>query len=203
MNKKIEIKNEHFFKNKWQMVIYLILFAILFWLFIYLGNLDYNQNIPDNVRFATEFNKVSEDNVFTYVNSQDTYLLFNKEKAIILFGFKNDWVNYYAKIVNEVAVSEGIDKIYYYNFLEDRNLSNGTYESIVNYLDEYVPTIDTGHKDIYAPTLVIINNKRIDFYDDETAIMSRNITPEEYWNEYHVATKKSELEVAFKNYLGS
>ncbi len=200
---KIAIKNAHIFKNKGQMIIYMFLFIILLSLFIFLGNLDYHTELADNIRFSQEFNLVPEENVFQYTNAQDTNLLLASPKAIILFGFNNEWVNYYAKIVNEVAIEEGIDKIYYYDFLMDRSNNNGTYETIVNYLENNITYLDNGEGNLYAPTLVIVENRRVTYFDDETAFVVGHIKPQEYWNEYEIAMKKSDLEVAFRNYLGS
>ena len=61
---KIYIKNEKLFKNKVQMVIYIILFCLLIYGFIYLGKKDYKVEVNDNERFASEFSLVSKDNVF-------------------------------------------------------------------------------------------------------------------------------------------
>lgn len=66
---KIYIKNEKLFKNKTQMVIYIILFCLLIYGFIYFGKKDYKVKVSDNERFASEFSLVSKDNVFKYVNA--------------------------------------------------------------------------------------------------------------------------------------
>ena len=191
-------------KNKIQMVVYILLFAILIYLFIYLGNLEYHQEISDNIKFHQDFNLVPEENIFSYVNSQDAYNDLYNSKTIILFGFKgNEWVNYYAKLVNEVAIEEGIGKIDYYDFLDDRNGSFGTYEAIVDLLGNYVTYDDLGNSNLYAPTLVVMDNHRIVYFDDDMAFRSGKMNPEEYWTEYRIQEKKSELEVVFKNYLGS
>ena len=73
--KKINVKNEKLFKNKWQMIIYCILFIILIGAFIYLGTLDYDESLPDNEQFAEDFSLVSEDNVFKYVNATDALMV--------------------------------------------------------------------------------------------------------------------------------
>lgn len=201
---KIKVKNKYLFKNKTQMVIYLAIFIILISLFIYLGDLEYHPEISDNVRFHEDFPLVDVDNVFSYVNSQDAYNDLYNSKAIILFGFKNnEWVNYYANIVNEVAIEEGIEKIDYYDFLDDRNGNFGTYEAIVDLLGNYATFDDLGNSDIYAPTLVVMDNHRIVYFDNGTAFRKGQMNPDEYWTEYRIQEKKSELEVVFKNYLGS
>ena len=100
------------------MVIYIIIFFILIGGFIYLGTIDYDETLPDNLEFAREFSLVDEDNVFAYANANDALLVANGTKGIVLFGTNNEWVNYYASIVNKVAKEVGIDKIYYYDFVE-------------------------------------------------------------------------------------
>ncbi|MBE6140007.1 MAG: hypothetical protein E7172_00475 [Firmicutes bacterium] len=199
---KIEIKNEKLFKNKIQMIIYIVIFSILFYLFIYLGSKDYSINVKDNVRFAQEFNQVSTDNVFKYVNASDVYMITSGKDGIVLFGKNNnDWVNYYAKIINEVAKEVGIKEIFYYDFYDDRNQNNGTYETIVNQLNKYVKYNDLNRAEIYAPTLLIIKNKKVLYFDDETSFINGLNEPKTYWNEYKLGLKKNELKTVFEKYL--
>ena len=72
---KIYIKNEKLFKNKWQMLIYCLLFIALIGAFIYLGTLDYDDTLPDNEEFANNFSLVPEDNVFVYANATDALMI--------------------------------------------------------------------------------------------------------------------------------
>ena len=53
------------------------------------------------------------DNVFEYINATTALMVASGTKGIVLFGTTNEWVNYYANIVNRVAKEVGIDKIYY------------------------------------------------------------------------------------------
>lgn len=199
---KVEIKNKYFFKNKIQMVVYIILFAVLLYLFVVLGNLEYQKDVLDSERFAQEFNLVPQENVFEYVNSQEAYMLATGKDAIILFGFsKNEWVNYYAKIVNEVAKETGIEKIAYYDFLDDRIQNNGTYEAIVEHLKDYLTFNDLGETNLNAPTLVIIKNHEVTYFNSDTSYIKGNINPKTYWNTFQQTVTKSELEVAFNEYL--
>lgn len=200
---KIYVKNEHLFKNKFQMIIYLIIFGILIYLFIYLGTKDYNLEIPDNERFASEFSLVSEDNVFKYVNVNEVRNVIAESNGIILFGTKNEWVNYYASILNTAAQEMGISEIYYYEFLKNRQDNNGSYEDIVNTLEEYVTYNDRGIGEIYAPTLLIIHNNQIILFDSETAFINGKIDPSEYWTSFNEQQKVNEFKAAFQKYLES
>lgn len=200
---KIYVKNETLFKNKWQMIIYFILFVALIGAFIYLGTIDYDESLPDNELFAQEFSLVSEDNVFEYVNATTALMVANGTKGIVLFGTNNEWVNYYANIVNKVAKEVGIDKIYYYDFVDNRQDNNGTYEAIVERLSDYVTYNDYGVAEIYAPSLLVVSGDEILLFDTETAFIRGNITPSEYWNSFNEESKMQELQNVFLEYLES
>lgn len=200
---KIYIKNEKLFKNKWQMVIYFILFVILIGAFIYLGTLDYDESLPDNEQFAEDFSLVSEDNVFKYVNATDALMVANGTKGIVLFGTQNEWVNYYANIVNKVAKEVGIDTIYYYDFVSNRQDNNGTYETIVERLSDYVTYNDYGTPEIYAPSLLVVSGDEVLLFDTETAFVRGDIAPSEYWNSFNESAKIQELRNVFTEYLES
>lgn len=201
--KKIYVKNEKLFKNKWQMFIYCILFVILIGAFIYLGTLDYDDSLPDNEQFAADFSLVSEDNVFEYINASKALMIANGSKGIVLFGTKNEWVNYYAYIINEVAKEVGIDTIYYYDFIENRQENNGTYEAIVEKLSDYVTYNDYGVAEIYAPTLLVVSDDEILLFDTETSFIRGDVSPSEYWNSYNEMVKIEELRAIFLKYLES
>ncbi len=200
---KVEIKNKYFFKNKWQMAIYLILFAFLIYMFIFLGSLDYEKEVPDNVQFATDFNLVPEANVFKYVSSQDAKILLSSQDVIMLIGCKNEWVNYYAQMLNNVANSLEIETIYYYDMQSDREDNNWSYEAILEDLKDYVSYNDLGRADLYAPTLVVKKNNQIIYYDDETSFVKGSSTPKDYWTNHKINMKMLEMENALVNYLES
>ena len=201
--KKINVKNEKLFKNKWQMIIYCILFIILIGAFIYLGTLDYDESLPDNEQFAEDFSLVSEDNVFKYVNATDALMVANGTKGIVLFGTQNEWVNYYANIVNKVAKEVGIDTIYYYDFVSNRQDNNGTYEAIVESLSDYVTYNDYGTPEIYAPSLLVVSGDEVLLFDTETSFVRGDIAPSEYWNSFNESAKMQELRNVFTEYLES
>ena len=198
---KIYIKNEKLFKNKTQMVIYIILFCLLIYGFIYLGKKDYKVKVSDNERFSSEFSLVSKDNVFKYVNATDARMVAKGAKGIVLFGTNNDWVNYYAYIVDKVAKEVGIEEIYYYDFIKNRKDNNGTYEDIVKTLSNYVTYNDKGVAEIYAPSLLVVSNDKVILFDSETSFVKGDILPNAYWNSEKIAEKENQLREAFIKYL--
>lgn len=197
-------EQKKFFKNKAQMVIYIIIFFILIWAFIFLGTRSYKTSVrTDNEQFDKEFTLVDKDNVFHYVTNTEARTLINQGNAIIFFGSNtSSWVNHYAKLLNNVAKSENIERINYYDYFKDRQNKNGTYESIVNKLSYYLKTNDEGVQNIYAPAVVIIKNGNIIYYDDETSFTSNNIDPDKYWTREKEEEKEQEFRQAFKAYLG-
>lgn len=199
---KIYIKNKKMFKSKTQMVIYIIIFCILIYGFIYLGKKDYKTEVSDNIKFASDFSLVSEDNVFKYVNATEARMVAKGTKGIVLFGTTNEWVNYYAFIVNKIAKEVGIDEIYYYDFTKNRKDNNGTYEDIVKTLSKYVTYNDKGVAEIYAPTLLIVSGDKVILFDNETSFVSGDVTPSSYWNSVNTSNKEEELRTAFNMYLG-
>lgn len=189
--------------KKIKRIIQIIMFISIICAFIYIGTKDFTKEvIVDNERFDQDYKNVSKDNVFVYANANDVYTVLKGGTGIIFMGFKeNVWSGYYANILNETAKKNNVEKILYYDFLEDRNNKNATYQSIVLKLSNYVPTLDSGKQDIYAPTLVMVKNGEIIAYDATTSINKGTITPEAYWNEYNVGLKENELITMFQNYL--
>ena len=189
------------FKNKTQMVIYLIIFVLLFSGFIYFGSLDYSSVVSDSEKFSSEFKNVPKDNVFDYINSSEAYSKVRSKDTIILFGISySGWVEKYATILNEVAKEVGIKQIFYYDFDDDRLEKLGTYQSIVNYLDDYVLHLDDNTVNLYGPTLLIKKDGIVTLFDDETSYLNGNMTPDEYWNNYQIELKKETLRTAFRYY---
>ncbi len=197
----MNIKNKKFFKNKTQMIVYLTLFIIMGALFIYFGNKTYN-GVEDNILFANEFKEVDKYTVFNYTTARDINLSFEKN-IVVLFGFReNKWTGYMASILNDAAITAGVDKIYYYDFLDDRTNNSGNYQVLVEKLNGLLYTNDRGKKHLYAPTVLIIKNGKIIYYDDETAFIKGDIEPSSYWTNEKSEIKKIVLVDALREYRG-
>ena len=194
-------ENKKFFKNKLEMIITCLIFIACIIGFIVIGKMDFTKDDPtDNVVMNQVHPEIPVDNVYEIINAKQANTFILRSNVIILFGTKNEWTGYYAKLLNEVAKEEGINKIYYYDFEDDRARNNATYENIVRFLSNYTVHLDDNSTDLYGPTLVIINKGVISVFDDDTAIMHGKITPKEYWNEYNINLKKNTLTSAFNDY---
>ena len=199
------VKKNKLFKNKLQMIIYILLMIIILILFIVIGKHDFNKNISTEAeQFNQIFTNVPKENVFKFSNAQEVNNIINskKSKSIILFGFKaNNWTSYYAQYIDEVAKEMDIKEVLYYDFESDRKDKNGTYETIVNSLSVYTKYTDYNTSEIYAPTLLVVKNGEILLYDDSTAVRSGNYTPDIYWQDYQIEDFKSTLRLVFAEYL--
>lgn len=199
------VKKNKLFKNKLQMIIYILLMIIILILFIVIGKHDFNKNISTEAeKFNQIFTNVPKENVFKFSNAQEVNNIINskKSKGIILFGFKaNNWTSYYAEYIDEVAKEMDIKEVLYYDFESDRKDKNGTYETIVNSLSVYTKYTDYNTSEIYAPTLLVVKNGEILLYDDSTAVRSGNYTPDIYWQDYQIEDFKSTLRLVFAEYL--
>lgn len=188
--------------KKVKLILQGILFVAIIVGFIYIGTRDFNKEVVvDNERFDADYVNVSKDNVFKYANAVEVYQAL-KGNAIIFMGYPaNVWSGYYANILNEAAKDAGIKEILYYDFYEDRENRNGTYQSIVLSLTNYLVTLDDGTEEIYAPTLVIVKNGKVIAFDNETAFTKGNITPDVYWDEYQSGIKYNNFKIMFQEYL--
>lgn len=198
---KIYIKNKKMFKSKTQMVIYIIIFCLLIYAFIYLGKKEYKVELPDNEKFSSMFSMVSTDNVFKIVNATEAKMVSRGAKGIVLFGTENEWVNYYAYIVNKIAKEVGVEEIYYYDFTKNRKDNNGTYEDIVKNLSNYVTYNDKGVAEIYAPSLLVVSKDEVLLFDSDTSFIKGKTTPSTYWNSFTQGEKEQNLRAVFTEYL--
>lgn len=198
---KIYIKNKKMFKSKTQMVIYIIIFCLLIYAFIYLGKKEYKVELPDNEKFSSMFSMVSTDNVFKIVNATEARMVSRGAKGIVLFGTENEWVNYYAYIVNIIAKEVGVEEIYYYDFTKNRKDNNGTYEDIVKNLSNYVTYNDKGVAEIYAPSLLVVSKDEVLLFDSDTSFIKGKTTPSTYWNSFTQGEKEQNLRAVFTEYL--
>lgn len=180
-----------------------IIFVILIIGFIVLGRKEYRTaETTDNVLFSAEYQEIDENNIFTYTNAPKVLSTLRNGSGIIFFGFKsNIWAGYYANILNSAAMDLGVTEIYYYDFLEDRKNNNGTYQSIVELLNDYVVVLDDGTKNLYSPSIVIVKNGEIIAFNDDTAFMNGSLNPEDYWTPEQISLEKMKLTSMISEYL--
>lgn len=187
-----------------QKIFYIISAIFLIGAFIYLGTKDFqapNRKKTDNQAFSEEYG-ITEDNLFKYKTTKETLEIMQNGSGIIFFGFpENEWSKEYALMINETAKKLNIKEIYYYNFKAARSSSNHSYNKMVEKLEDFLPTLDNGVQNIYAPSMAIIKNGFVVFYDAETSITPGTIKPSEYWSSESIMEKENMMQTMFETYI--
>ncbi len=189
----------------YQKLFYIISFLFLIGAFMYLGTKDFNtqnKKLTPQESFTEEYG-ITTNNVYIYKNAKEILETINTGSGIIFMAYKeNKWSSIIADLLNEVAKEEGIKEIYYYNFKKDRSNNNHHYENIVKLLTPYLKVLDSETTNIYAPTVLIIKNGEIQYFDDETSIVRGDTSIENYWSSKKKIEKKAEYKKEIEKYLG-
>lgn len=167
-------------------------------LYFVLNNKD-NEN--DNVRFAKEYadSQVGEDNVFVYKNIDEIINILKYGTGVVYLGFPEcPWCQAYVKYLNETAKDANIEKIYYFNILEDRKNNTEKYQEIVSILGDNLQRDDEGNLKVFVPNVSFVVNGKIIGNDYETSLDTKGFEkPSDYWTEEEV----SELENTLSGYM--
>lgn len=177
-------------------MIYLILFAILIWGFIYLGEKDFSTYISDAELFSKEYKAVSSDNPFVYVTSSDVLDILKNKTGIILVGFQsNAWMQEYVKQLYPILRDNNIKKVYYYDVLEDRTKKTKNFREIEDLLSNYLKITDMGVEYLFTPALIFVKNGEVVNYDDETSLVSINMQPNTYWDNDTISAFRDKINI--------
>ena len=149
----------------------------------------------DAQKFAKEYTTVTEDNYFVYRDIEEIIKILEHGTGVVYLGFPEcPWCQSYVKTLNEVADIEGLEKIYYFNILEDRKNNTEEYQKIVSILNDYLQYDDEGNKRIYVPAVISVSEGEIVGFDDETAYDTKGFDrPEDYWTEEEISDLKTKL----------
>lgn len=151
-------------------------------LIISLSFLFKKDKMSDAERFAKEYD-FTVNNVFVYRNLDEINKILENGTGVVYLGFPEcPWCKGYIPYLNEVAINEHLDKIYYFNILNDRKNNTSGYKKTVQLLNDYLKYDNEGNKRIYVPAVIAVNNGKIVGFDDETSFDTKGYeTPEEYW----------------------
>lgn len=155
---------------------------------------------PDNVKFAKEYTKISEDNLFKYKTLEEVNKILTKGTGVVYLGFPEcPWCQEYVKYIDEVSKSVGLDKVYYSNILDDRKNDTEEYKETVKILSDYLSNDDEGNKRVYVPSVIVVSSGKIVMFDDETARDTKGYdSPKEYWQIEDLTALKTKLTNAFE-----
>ena len=151
-------------------------------LIISLSFLFKKDKMSDAERFAKEYD-FTVNNVFVYRNLDEINKILENGTGVVYLGFHEcTWCRGYIPYLNEVAINEHLDKIYYFNILNDRKNNTSGYKKTAQLLNDYLKYDNEGNKRIYVPAVIAVNNGKIVGFDDESSFDTKGYeTPEEYW----------------------
>ena len=149
----------------------------------------------DAERFAEEYKTMTEYNYYVYKDIDEIIKILEHGTGAVYLGFPDcPWCGAYVPMLNEVADIGGLEKIYYYNILEDRKNNTKDYQKIVSILDEYLKYDDEGNKRIFVPAVIFVSKGEIIGFDDETSYDTKGLkNPEDYWTEEEQKDLKNRL----------
>lgn len=153
----------------------------------------------DAQKFRNEYSNVSDNNPFVYRNIDQIINILEKGTGVVYLGFPEcPWCQAYVPYVEEVAKKVGIDKVYYFNILEDRKNNSEKYQKIVKILNEYIPNDEEGNKRVFVPALITVKDGKILLFNDETSLDTKGYEkPEDYWKNEGSEDLKLLFEKAF------
>ena len=89
------------------------------------------EKISDSQKFIKEYPKTATYNSFVYTDINVINNIIENDTGIIYLGYpENEWCQEYVPILNEVADTEGLDKIYYGNILKDEKNNTEEYKRL-------------------------------------------------------------------------
>ena len=184
-------------------IIYLILFSLIIFAFIYLSD-KYAERSERKVMTFNDYyqsiDKTKRDDVIRS-NTLIKYLKGDDNKYIIFIGSHTSaWSTEYAKLVTEVFDELNIKNIKYYNLNSDKAQKNANYYELKDLLKGSLTSTDGSENNLLAPSLYIIEDGEVKYYNIDTVAMKNTITPEKYWTEEQIAEFKAEISAAIDKY---
>lgn len=149
----------------------IILLGVILYLAVSTNNKKEQNITNDNERFANEYKTVTKDNVFVYRDINEIINILEKGTGVVYLGFPEcPWCKAYVTYLNEVAKEQDVEKVYYYNILEDRKNNTKEYQKIIELLGDYAANDEEGNKRIYVPMVIGVNKGQIVGFDDGNSL---------------------------------
>lgn len=185
-------------ESKKDKVIWVLSFimVVLLGVVVFLYGKRHGTEIDENIdakKFSEEYN-ISVDNVFQYKTSEEILKIMKNGTGVVYLGFPEcPWCVSYVGYLNDVAKENGLEKIYYYNILEDRKNNTEFYQEVVKLLSGNLQYDEEGNERIYVPNVSFHVNGKVIGNDYETSKDTKGFdTPCDYWtNEEEIELKNT------------
>ena len=180
--------------------IYAIIFIAMLAAFIYLGN-KYAGNSEVKVLDITDYYAEIKKENFEVIKGKKFISLLKEGNHVIVIGnSKSEYSKKYMEEVNKIVEELKLEKVYYYDIINDKAQANSNYYEIIELLDGYLTTTDTSDKNLLSPSLYIVDNGKVKYYNTETTAMKNTDTVNDYWTLQQEFNFKQEITEAINKY---
>lgn len=181
-------------------IIYAILFAGLILCFIYIGN-KYTPDDKEKVLEISDYYEGIDNKYFEVIKGKKLISCLKEGKHLILIGNKkSEYSKKYIEELTTVIKELNIDKVYYYDLINDKAQANSNYYEIIDLLEGYLTTTDSNAKNLLAPSFYIVDNGEVKYYNIETVAMKNTDTVDSYWNVQTEFNFRLEVSSAIKKF---
>lgn len=181
-------------------IFYIIAFAILISAFIVLSE-KYASNSKDEIKTITDYYKNIENNNIEPINGTKFINLIKKGTNVILIGsHTSDWAERYVQEIDEISKELNVDIIYYYDINNDKAQKNSNYYKIKELLKGYLTKTDGSNSNLLAPSIYIIKDGEVKYYNTDTVAMPNKIEIKDYWTEEKEIEFDQEISEALNKY---
>lgn len=181
-------------------IIYFILIGFCIYGFIYIGNKYTGNSTEKELKITDYYNNLKYDN-YKVVGGNDLITLIRKGHHIIFIGSsKNEWSIKYMKEIDIIFKNYDIDEVYYYDIVNDKSQKNSNYYKIISLLEGSLVSTDGGDTNLLAPSLYIINDGEVQYYNIDTVAMKNNESVTSYWTNDIKSLFEVEISHAILNY---
>jgi hypothetical protein len=181
-------------------IIYLFLFALIIGAFVYLGN-KYENKRDNHILVISDYYKDVEKDKFEVIRGARLINLLKSGNNLIFIGSSQyEYSIKYMELINEVVKEINVDKVYYYDIVNDKSQLNSNYYEIVEALSGSLTTSDSTKNNLVAPSFYILNDGEVKYYNTQTAVMKNTDNVDKYWTEEKELLFRSEIITAINDY---
>ncbi len=187
-------------KNTIRKIIYIIIFIAMITCFIYLGNKYANDDKQKVITINDYYKNVKKDR-YEIVRGAKLISLLKEGNNLIMIGNKDsEYSKKYIEELDMILDELEIDKVYYYDLINDKAQENSNYYEIVELLKGYLTTTDTSENNLLSPSFYIVTDGKVNYYNVETSAMKNTDTIESYWNVQNEFNFRQEISSAINKY---
>ena len=180
--------------------LYAIIFIAMLAAFIYLGNKYAGNSEVKVLDISDYYAEIPQENFEVIKGKKFISLLKEGNHIIVIGNSKSEYSQKYMEEVNKIVEELKLEKIYYYDIINDKAQANSNYYEIIELLDGYLTTTDTSDKNLLSPSLYIVDNGKVKYYNTETTAMKNTDTVNDYWTLQQEFNFKQEITEAINKY---